>query len=60
MLKAIIAAIMDNNIKEKIESFEKGIKIREREIKNHQETIEHFKNIINELKKQIDGQGELF
>ena len=51
---------MNNNIKEKIESFEKGIKIREREIKKHQETIEHFKNIINELKKQIDGQGELF
>ena len=51
---------MDNNIKEKIESFEKGIKIREREIKNHLETIEHFKNKIEELRKELDVQGRLF
>ena len=34
--------------------------MRKREIKSHEETIEHFKKRIEELKKELSGHGELF
>lgn len=48
------------NTLDKIKDLEKGIEMRKREIKSHEETIEHFKKHIEELKKELSGQGELW
>lgn len=49
-----------NNITEQIKALEKGIEMRQREIKSHEETIKHFEKIIEELKKELSGQGDLW
>ena len=49
-----------NLLSDRIKELEKGIEMRQREIKSHEETIEHFKKRIDELKKELSGQGALF